>query len=118
MVLEIALIAFAPRGHSPWLFAVFLSNRINSGTAEASVSGFDEALAYDSLTAAGIAHERRRVIEWQIRCQAEVFMAALVGRICCLEGGDILHERLTVNADNTIEKRLLVFMPSPNTEDP
>ena len=36
-----------------WLFSLFLINRIISGFAEAAASGADEALAYDSLKAAG-----------------------------------------------------------------
>ena len=57
MVVEMTLFAFARRGAS-WLFWVFLLNRVLSGAAEASASGADEALAYDSL------NESERVQEW------------------------------------------------------
>ena len=53
MVLEMALIVFAPIGSSNLLFFLFLGNRICSGLSEAAASGADEALAYDSLKALG-----------------------------------------------------------------
>jgi hypothetical protein len=49
MILEMAVILFSPR-MSPLVFWLFLVNRILSGLAEASASGADEALTYDSLT--------------------------------------------------------------------
>lgn len=49
MILEMALIAFVPLGNSSLVFWVWVLNRILSGAAEASASGADEALAYDSL---------------------------------------------------------------------
>lgn len=53
MVVEMALIVFAPIGGSSLLFFLFLGNRICSGLSEAAASGADEALAYDSLKALG-----------------------------------------------------------------
>lgn len=53
MVIEMALIVFAPIGASSILFYLFLGNRICSGLSEAAASGADEALAYDSLKALG-----------------------------------------------------------------
>ena len=49
MVVEMALLCFAPRGNPTLLFVFFLFNRICSGTAEAAASGADESLAYDTL---------------------------------------------------------------------
>ena len=49
MVMEMALLAFVPLGNPTILFVVFLLNRILSGAAEASASGADEALVFDSL---------------------------------------------------------------------
>ncbi len=51
MVIEMALIVFAPIGSSSLLFLLFLGNRVCSGLSEAAASGADEALAYDSLKA-------------------------------------------------------------------
>lgn len=48
MVLEMLVFASLPVG-GPWVFWVFLVNRVISGAAEAFSSGADEALAYDSI---------------------------------------------------------------------
>ncbi|CAN5854567.1 hypothetical protein BH11VER1_BH11VER1_19190 [soil metagenome] len=50
MVVEMAIFASMPVG-GPWVFWVFLFNRVISGAAEAFASGADEALAYDSIEA-------------------------------------------------------------------
>ncbi len=49
MVIEMAVIAFVPLGSSTLVFWAWVINRILSGAAEASASGADEALAYDSI---------------------------------------------------------------------
>ncbi len=49
MVVEIGIISFVPLMKPSVIFYVFLVNRILSGLAEASASGADEALAYDTL---------------------------------------------------------------------
>ena len=49
MIFEMSLIAFVPFGNANLIFWVWVLNRILSGAAEASASGADEALAYDSL---------------------------------------------------------------------
>lgn len=63
MVLELALIVFAPIGASPILFMLFLANRICSGLSEAAASGADEALAYDSLKALGREDDWSRILQ-------------------------------------------------------
>jgi MFS family permease len=76
MVVEFALIAFVPLGNTSLIFAVFLVNRVLSGAAEAAASGADEALAYDSLKNEGRIEDWGRVLEWQMRMRAIVFIAA------------------------------------------
>jgi MFS family permease len=49
MVVEMVIFAFAPTGNPYLLFWLLVGNRVLSGLAEASSSGADEALAYDSL---------------------------------------------------------------------
>jgi MFS family permease len=49
MVIEMAIIAFIPFGNPSIVFWAWVINRILSGAAEASASGADEALAYDSI---------------------------------------------------------------------
>jgi len=82
MVVEISLIAFAPANAGWWLFAVLLGNRVLSGMAEASASGADEALAYDSLVSEGREKEWPRVLEalGQISSVA-FFFAMLLGGV-------------------------------------
>lgn len=63
MVVEMALIVFAPIGASPLLFSLFLANRICSGLSEAAASGADEALAYDSLKALGRENDWARILQ-------------------------------------------------------
>jgi len=79
MVAEMLLFAFAPAG-SAWLFPVLILNRILSGAAEASASGADEALAFDSLVDLGRADEWPSVLASLMRWQAAgFFIAMLVG---------------------------------------
>jgi hypothetical protein len=78
MVVEMAVFAFAPRGNPMLLFALFLLNRVLSGAAEASASGADEALAYDSLVAEGRAEEWPRVLERVMRWQSVGFFVAMM----------------------------------------
>jgi len=79
MVGEMLLFAFAPAG-SIWLFPVLLLNRMLSGAAEASASGADEALAYDSLVDVGREDEWPSVLTSLMRWQAVgFFLAMLVG---------------------------------------
>jgi MFS family permease len=63
MVVEMALIVFAPIGASSLLFWLFLANRICSGLSEAAASGADEALAYDSLKALGREDDWSRILQ-------------------------------------------------------
>lgn len=77
MVVEIAILAFAPPGNPSLLFALFLFNRVLSGAAEAAASGADEALAYDSLDRYGDANDWDKVLERQMRLQAGAFVGAM-----------------------------------------
>ena len=77
MVLEMVLLCFAPRGNPDLLFAVFLANRILSGIAEASASGADEAIAYDSLKQFGNSEDWGLVLERQVRYRSFGFIVAM-----------------------------------------
>ncbi|HEY5707702.1 MAG TPA: MFS transporter [Terrimicrobiaceae bacterium] len=78
MVVEMAIFAFAPCGNPSLLFGLFLLNRVISGAAEASASGADEALAYDSLVAEGHAGEWPRVLERLMRWQSIAFFVTML----------------------------------------
>jgi MFS family permease len=77
MILEMVLICLLPIGKSPWLFPVFALNRVLSGIAEASASGADEALAFDSLVSADLKDQWGRVLEMLMRVQAIGFIIAM-----------------------------------------
>ena len=77
MVIEIGLICFVPMGNVTLLFAVFLINRVLSGTAEAAASGADEALAYDSLMQEGDINEWGTVVEKEMRYKSMAFVVVL-----------------------------------------
>ncbi len=78
MVAEMALLAFVPLGNPTILFVVFLLNRVLSGAAEASASGADEALVFDSLAAEGRTLEWPRVLERLGRWSSTAFLFVMV----------------------------------------
>ena len=79
MVVEMLVFACVPVG-GPWVFYVFLLNRVLSGAAEAFASGADEALAYDSIPQTERASVWPRVMARLNRWMALGFIvAALVG---------------------------------------
>jgi MFS family permease len=77
MVLEMAVLCLAPRGHPNLLFGAFLLNRVLSGTAEAAASGADEALAYDTLKHEGDVQDWGRVLDVQMRVQSIAFIVVM-----------------------------------------
>lgn len=78
MVFEMAVWAFAPTGNPTLLFWILALNRILSGLGEASASGSDEALVYDSLESAGMQGEWSKVLETVTRWQSVAFMLTMV----------------------------------------
>jgi MFS family permease len=104
MVVELALLVFAPRG-AAWLFPIFLLNRVLSGAAEACASGADEALAYDSLTCEGRGAEWPRVLERLMRWQSAAFFVAMMAG-GALYDGRFLTRALGVDVPQVIAMRL------------
>lgn len=78
MVAEMLLFAFAPTGRPGLLFAMLLLNRILSGAAEASASGADEALAYDSLPGGDREKTWPQVLVSLMRWQSGAFFFAMI----------------------------------------
>jgi MFS family permease len=78
MVLELALLAFVPLGNPTILFVAFLINRVLSGAAEASASGADEALVFDSLGAENRTPEWPRVLERLGRWSSFAFLFVMI----------------------------------------
>jgi MFS family permease len=77
MVLEMALLCFAPLGNPEVLFYIFLCNRVLSGSAEAAASGADEALAYDSLKDEGDPKDWGKVLVRQMGFRSMGFVFAM-----------------------------------------
>ena len=77
MLVEMALIAWAPAGSGSLVFWLFLGNRVISGLAEAMSSGTDEALAYDTLVEHHMADKWPLVLDWQMRLQNLGFIFAM-----------------------------------------
>ena len=90
MVVEMLLLCLVPVP-SPWVFPALVLNRIVSGAAEAFASGADEALAYDSLQAAGQTQLWPRVLERLMQFGAG---AAIIG----MAAGSLLYDPGPLNA--------------------
>ncbi|HEY8899732.1 MAG TPA: MFS transporter [Chthoniobacterales bacterium] len=78
MVVEMLIFSFAPRGNPALLFWLLAFNRFLSGAAEASASGADEALAYDSLPDEDRASRWPRVLVSLARWQSGAFFFAMI----------------------------------------
>ena len=85
MIVELLLLCVVPLGNPTLLFAIFLVNRVLSGTAEAAASGSDEAIAFDSLKEAGLAGEWSKVLAMQMRMRA-------MGRIFAMAVGAAVYD--------------------------
>jgi MFS family permease len=85
MLAELLLLCIVPLGHPTLLFAIFLVNRILSGTAEAAASGADEAIAFDSLKEVGLAGQWSKVLAMQMRMRA-------IGRIFAMAVGAAIYD--------------------------
>lgn len=77
MLVEMAIFCLAPLGNPALLFSFFLINRVLSGLAEAAASGADEAIAYDSLQAQGMADQWGRVLDVQMRLRSVMFILTM-----------------------------------------
>lgn len=78
MVLEMALLAFVPLGNKTLVFWVWVLNRLLSGAAEASASGADEALAYDSIPKEERAAAWPKVLTRLMTLSSLAFIAAML----------------------------------------
>jgi MFS family permease len=77
MLVEMAILCFAPLGNTTLLFSFFLVNRVLSGLAEAAASGADEAIAYDALQARGMGDQWGRVLDVQMRLRSVMFILTM-----------------------------------------
>ncbi|MEO7932918.1 MAG: MFS transporter [Chthoniobacterales bacterium] len=111
MVLEMAVFSFAPRSNLTLLFWLFMLNRVISGAAEASASGADEALVYDSLKAAGRDNEWPRVLERLARWQSGGFFFAMVVGAAVYDPGLVTRVLHFIGSPLVATKALTVRWP-------
>jgi MFS family permease len=78
MVSEMLCLVCMPRGGGALTFWLFALNRVLSGAAEATASGADEALTYDSLPADDRETAWQRINARLLRWQSLAFIAAMV----------------------------------------
>jgi len=91
MVMEMTIICFTPMGGGAIVFMMFFINRVISGAAEATASGADEALAYESIP------EEEREERWP-KVQARLLVVQSIGMIVALNLGAVGY-RLDYFAD-------------------
>ena len=96
MLVEMAILCFAPRGNPTLLFGLFLVNRVLSGLAEAAASGADEAIAYDALQAVDLADRWGQVLDVQMRLQSAAFIFTM------LAGAAVYDPRLMTHLATTL----------------
>jgi hypothetical protein len=89
MVTEMVVFASLPVG-GPWVFWVFLVNRVLSGAAEAFASGADEALAYESIP-----QDQRTEVWPRVMGRLSRWMA--LGFIACSLTGAFIYDAENMN---------------------
>ena len=87
MMLEMVLLLCAPLLGTRLLITCILLNRILSGAAEASASGADEALAFDSLAALGRANQWPVLLEKLGRYQSLAFVFSSIAGALIYDAG-------------------------------
>lgn len=114
MMLEMALLLFAPQNGGWVLLMMVIINRILSGASEASASGADQALAYDTLQKEGEDHKWDEVLASVMTLRSAAnFTAMILGSL--LYDPSILAKVIPplANLDQSLTLRLpiaLVFL--------
>jgi MFS family permease len=111
MVVEMAVMGFAPAGNATLLFALFLVNRVLSGLAEAAASGADEALAYDTLLAAGRQDEWPDVLVRLQRISAAGFLTVTLVGAAVYDATFLNSILATVGIDAGLDASVTVRFP-------
>ncbi|MBC8188940.1 MAG: MFS transporter [Puniceicoccaceae bacterium] len=110
MLFEMAVLLVAPIGGG-WLFALFALNRVLSGAAEAAASGADEALAYDSLKAAGLDDQWGKVLERVQRDTSLAFFFAMMIGAAVYDPRMVNAVLQFLGASFTVEQAQLIKLP-------
>ncbi|MGJ8726686.1 MAG: MFS transporter [Roseibacillus sp.] len=78
MILEMALLLFAPQNGGWVLLMMVFANRLLSGASEASASGADQALAYDTLQEKGEEEQWDHVLATVMTLRSAGFFTAMI----------------------------------------
>lgn len=111
MAAEMAVLLLATPGAGTLVFYLFLVNRIISGLAEAAASGADEALAYDSLKAAGRELEWGRILEQVQRMTSVAFFFAMTLGAVVYDPSFVNAALNTIGFDAQFSQSQLVKLP-------
>lgn len=111
MVLEMGVLLAAPIGGGSLLFFLFLTNRVIGGLAEAAASGADEALAFDSLKAAGMEDRWGHVLERVQRDTSLAFFFAMMTGAAVYDPEMVNAVLHFFGADFHVEQSQLIKMP-------
>ncbi len=111
MMLEMLALLIAPINGGSIMFVLFAVNRILSGVAEAAASGADEALAYDSLQAAGQENQWGQVLEKVQRMTSLAFFFAMMVGAAAYDVGFINTALQTIGFSFSVEQEHLIKLP-------
>jgi MFS family permease len=111
MVIEILLLALVPLGNVTLIFWVLMANRVLSGAAEASASGADEALAYDSLKECGRESEWPQVLSGLMRRQSVGFVLAMLTGAMVYDAVLVNKTLSVLHIDLTLTKETCIRFP-------
>ena len=111
MVIEMAIIAFVPLGNATVVFWAWVLNRILSGAAEASASGADEALAYDSLPKEEQVKRWPRILSRLMRLSSIAFIVAMLVGSAVYDPGFVNRLLAWVGSDLVLDKETVLRFP-------
>ena len=111
MVLEMAIIAFVPFGNPTIVFWAWVINRILSGAAEASASGADEALAYDSIPAADQKTRWPKILARLMSLQAMAFVFAMLTGAAVYDTNLVNKVLGWLGSDTQLKKETVIRFP-------
>lgn len=111
MILEMLVLLIAPINGGTLMFVLFAFNRVLSGIAEAAASGADEALAYDSLKAAGQENRWGHILEKVQRVTSVAFFFAMMVGAAVYDVGLVNAALQLSGFDFAVEQEQLVKLP-------
>jgi MFS family permease len=111
MVMEMSVWAFAPTGNPTLLFGLLAVNRVLSGLGEASASGSDEALVYESLENAGRKADWSRVLEIMTKWKSFAFVLAMIIGGFVYDSALLSKVTAWFGYDMMLDKRITLRLP-------